>query len=127
MTPPITASICVLKPSSLFAGKMHAVLFRNWKNRVKGRDFYDLLWYLGQKIPMKLSYLEQKMHEGGTLQKTEKLTREKVSELLQTRLKAIDWENAKKDAIGFIQDPREVDAWDAELFLNAVDGLEVVP
>jgi hypothetical protein len=31
---------------SLFAGKLHAMLFRDWKSRVKGRDFYDFVWYI---------------------------------------------------------------------------------
>ena len=57
--PPITSSVKILKPSSLFAGKMHAVLCRKLQGRVKGRDFYDLLWYIGQKIPLKISYLEK--------------------------------------------------------------------
>ena len=35
---------------SLFAGKLHAVLCRGWKSRVKGRDFYDFVWYVGRNI-----------------------------------------------------------------------------
>jgi predicted nucleotidyltransferase component of viral defense system len=63
LPPPITSSVKVLKPAYLFAGKMHAILFRNWKTRVKGRDFYDFLWYLGQKTPLNLGYLEAKMRD----------------------------------------------------------------
>nr|WP_281170785.1 nucleotidyl transferase AbiEii/AbiGii toxin family protein [Flavobacterium tegetincola] len=44
---------CFDKPS-LFAGKMHALLFRKWKNRVKGRDWYDLEWYIKKSIPLDL-------------------------------------------------------------------------
>ncbi|WP_415944888.1 nucleotidyl transferase AbiEii/AbiGii toxin family protein [Selenomonas montiformis] len=32
----------VQTPVYLLAGKLHAVLCRNWRNRVKGRDLYDL-------------------------------------------------------------------------------------
>jgi predicted nucleotidyltransferase component of viral defense system len=124
MLPPITASVTVLKPSSLFAGKMHAVLFREWKGRVKGRDFYDLLWYLGQNIPLRLSYLEQKMKEGGSLDTDATLTRERVIQLLELKISAIDWDQAKNDIAQFIRDPKELDPWSKEFFLSAVSRLK---
>jgi hypothetical protein len=46
---------------SLFAGKLHAVLCRNWKSRVKGRDFYDLIWYVGRNTTLNLPHLESRM------------------------------------------------------------------
>jgi hypothetical protein len=36
---------CFILPG-LFAGKMHALMFRKWRNRVKGRDWYDFEWYI---------------------------------------------------------------------------------
>lgn len=38
----------------LFAGKMHALVYRAWKNRVKGRDWYDFEWYVRHNIPLDL-------------------------------------------------------------------------
>ncbi len=87
LTPPITASVRTLKMSSLFADKMHPVLFREWKTRIKGRDFYDLL---------------------------------------EKRINSIDWRNAKKDVVNFLQDPAEVDFWSEDLFLAAIKSLKVV-
>lgn len=124
LLPPMTASIKTLKPSSLFAGKMHAVLFRKWKTRVKGRDFYDLLWYLGQNTPLRLSYLETKMREGKTLSVTEKLTDTIVRDLLRERILSIDWENAQKDVVTFLRNPKEVQSWNQELFLQAIEKLK---
>ncbi len=95
--PPITASIRVLKPSYLFSGKMHIILFRKWKQRIKGRDFYDLLWYLGQNIPVKLAYLEAKMREGKRWPANKKMTREDLLHLLEARIKSIDFQNAAQD------------------------------
>jgi hypothetical protein len=102
---------------------MHAVLFRKWRNRVKGRDFYDLLWYLGQNTPLRLSYLEIKMREGKELSMTEKLTDTKVRELLRERIMSIDWENARKDVVTFLRNPKEIQSWNQELFLQATKKL----
>ena len=44
---PIPFGVRTYVLADLFAGKMHAVLCRRWKNRVKGRDWYDLVWYAG--------------------------------------------------------------------------------
>jgi hypothetical protein len=126
MLPPITGSVAILKPSSLFAGKMHAVLFREWKGRVKGRDFYDLLWYLGQNIPLRLPYLEQKMKDGGRLPPNTTLTHKDVMRLLEKKISSIDWEKAKSDIAQFIRTPREIESWSKDFFLSAISRLKCV-
>lgn len=125
LPPPITASVKVLKPSYLFGGKMHAILFRKWKSRIKGRDFYDLLWYLGQNTPMNLGYLEKKMRDGKAWQETRKMTRDDLMQILETRIKTIDFKNASQDVAVFIKDPLEVTGWSQEMFLSAVKGIRV--
>lgn len=124
LPPPITASIKVLKPSYLFGGKMHAILFRKWKSRIKGRDFYDLLWYLGQNIPVNLGYLENKMREGNTWQETRKMTKDDLMKILEARIKTIDFKNAAQDVAAFIKDPAEVAGWNHEMFLEAVKSIK---
>ncbi len=47
----------------LFAGKMHAFLFRNWKNRVKGRDWYDFEWYVRHQIPLGFTHFAERTHQ----------------------------------------------------------------
>lgn len=125
LPPPITSAVKVLKPSSLFAGKMHAILFRKWKLRVKGRDFYDLLWYLGNRVPLRLIYLEAKMREGGAWSGDRKLGRSEVLNLLEARIKSIDFESASKDVYAFIEDPEELSAWSQDFFLAAIQMLQV--
>lgn len=123
LTPPITASIKVLKLPYLFSGKMHAILFRKWATRIKGRDFYDLLWYIGQKTPINLSYLENKMREGGTWTETRPLGKEDLLELLEKRIDAIDFNAASQDVVAFIRDPNEVSAWNNGFFKVAIKSL----
>jgi hypothetical protein len=60
---PFAVRSCVLL--DLFAGKMHAVLCRKWKNRVKGRDWYDLVWYAANHPQINLIHLEQRMRQSG--------------------------------------------------------------
>lgn len=124
LPPPITAAIKVLKPSSLFARKMHAILFRKWRNRVKGRDFYDLLWYIGQGTSVHLEYLENKMRDGGTWNETRKMTRENLLDLLETRIKSIDFKSAGQDVVAFIKDPNEIAPWNQEFFLAAIKNIK---
>lgn len=103
---------------SLFAGKLHAVLCRGWKNRVKGRDFYDFVWYVGRGIQPNLEHLEARMRQsghwnGGTI------TRNVLVDLLRERFATIDFKQAADEVRVFLSDPRELQLWSREFF----DGL----
>jgi hypothetical protein len=102
---------------------MHAVLFRKWNNRVKGRDFYDILWFLSLRVPLHLGYLEQKMRQGGNFTSQGPLTLAHVLELLDKRFDSLDFEEAKADVLQFVQNPLEVEAWNKEYFKGAVRGM----
>lgn len=60
---PAPYSINVCDEPSLFAGKIHAVIYRSWKSRVKGRDLYDYVFYLSHSSKFNLYYLEEKLRE----------------------------------------------------------------
>jgi predicted nucleotidyltransferase component of viral defense system len=97
MREPLPVSIRVLKESSLFAGKLHAALYRAWKQRVKGRDWYDLVWFLRRGILLNARYFEAYMHNSGNFAAEGTLTVEKIKQLLTDRLESIDLEAAKED------------------------------
>ncbi len=103
---------------SLFAGKLHALLCRNWKSRVKGRDFYDFIWYLSQGTSFEIEHLEQRMRQSGHWDKEKPLTMEDVKQLLIERFSSIDFNQAKEDVIPFIQNPGRVDIWSEEFFIR---------
>lgn len=120
---PTSFYVTTLRQSDLFAGKMHALLFRAWKNRVKGRDWYDLIWYLQNKIPLSLKYLESCMRQAGNL--TEPLDQKKVLEMVDARIDQIQWDDAKNDVRAFIADPERLDIWSAKFFHDIIKHLDI--
>lgn len=121
---PFPVSIKVLKEPSLFAGKTHAALYRAWKNRVKGRDFYDLIWFLRRDIPLDPIYLKSCMISGGTIDKDEILTVEKVKDLLKKRVTEINLNEAKEDVKPFIRNQSELDLWSIDFFHHWINKLK---
>lgn len=120
---PTSFYVSTLHRSDLFAGKMHAVLYRAWKGRVKGRDWYDLNWYILNKIPLSLRYLEACMRQAKNLGTQETLTLARVKELLHSRIQGIDWESAKADMRSFIADPERLQIWSPQFFLDLIQHL----
>lgn len=122
---PTTFYVLSLHQSDLFAGKMHAILYRAWKGRVKGRDWYDLIWYIQNKIPLSLRYLESCMYQAGNLKETDSLSRNKVLEMLRDKIQHIDWESAKSDMLPFIPDPERLQIWSPQFFSDLIKQLLV--
>lgn len=105
---------------SLFAGKLHAVLCRNWKSRVKGRDFYDLVWYVGRGIPVNLAHLEARMRQSGDWSQETPLDVAELRNRLAQRFASIRFNQAKEDIEQFIKDPSEVGLWSIEFFQGLI-------
>jgi predicted nucleotidyltransferase component of viral defense system len=122
---PMSFYVLTLHQSDLFAGKMHAALYRAWKGRVKGRDWYDIIWYITNKIPISLTYLEACMRQAKNLLSDEVLDREKLLRLLEEKIDSIDWISAKADMRPFISDPERLDIWSSEYFQAAIKQIIV--
>jgi len=105
---------------SLFAGKLHALLFRNWKSRVKGRDFYDFVWYISRDVPVNLPHLEARIKESGNLD-IDKLDIKTLRTLLEQRFKAVDINAAAEEVRPFLRDTRELALWSEEFFIGLAD------
>ena len=121
---PSAFTVRVVTLPSLFAGKMHAALFRIWKGRTKGRDFYDVQWYIARNIPLNRLYLEEKMKASKVL--TEPLTQELLVELFKKRVDTINWEQAKLDAIPFLRDKNQVKLWSPVFFKNLIEKIILI-
>ena len=110
---------------SLFAGKMHAVICRAWKNRVKGRDLYDYLFYLAKKTKVNLPHLRARLEASGVLNSEEVFDREKLVSMLNGRFESIDFEQAKQDVLPFVKNIKSLDLWEKEMFKDITKNLEV--
>ena len=121
---PIPFSVKTYKLSSLFAGKLHAVLCRSWGNRVKGRDYYDFIWYLSKNIPVNLLHLESRMKQSGHLKTNENLNKELLIDMLKDKIQSIDFSMAKNDVRNFIKDPSVLNIWSQDFFISILDKLE---
>lgn len=98
----------------LFAGKMHALIFRTWGSRVKGRDWYDFEWYVRKGIKLNFNHLKQRAMEFNGLD----LSKELFMQLLQTRLQETDMEMVKQDVRPYILDPKEIEIWTNDYFVQ---------
>lgn len=101
----------------LYAGKMHALLYRGWKNRVKGRDWYDFLWYVSNNIPLDFDHFAERVREFND----EETDREKFMTKLKEKLSSTDIDQVKRDVKPFIRDPQELELWSNDFFLQVAD------
>ena len=102
----------------LFAGKVSAALFRKWKRRIKGRDWYDVAWYITKRVPLDLTHLVERAKESAP--KADVSTPEKVIAAFDARIDAIDFDNARADVEPYVMDKSELDIWSAEFFRQMV-------
>jgi hypothetical protein len=103
--------------SDLYAGKMHALLYRNWKTRVKGRDWYDFQWYVANHVPLNFKHLQKRAAEFNGIE----LSKEDFLEALHERLATTDIESVKQDVRGFIFNQRDFEIWSNDYFLKLAD------
>ena len=98
----------------LFAGKMHALVYRVWKNRVKGRDWYDFEWYVRHNVPLDFTHLAERCKQFNNEDITPELFKEKLIE----RLSTADIKQVKEDVLPFVRNPKELDIWSNDYFVQ---------
>lgn len=123
---PVPFSIRTFVLPDLFAGKMHAVLCRKWKNRVKGRDWYDLVWYAANHPKLHVNHLEQRMIQSGDLKKDEKIDREKFFALAMDAVENVDVDQARKEVEPFVKNPDALKVWSKEFFRDVASRIVLV-
>ena len=98
----------------LYAGKMHALVFRNWKTRLKGRDWYDFEWYVRNDVPLDFQHLQERIWEFSG----EEMSHEKFMQLLNERLATADMKSVLEDVTRFVRNPNELKIWSNDYFLE---------
>lgn len=120
---PFSFYVNCLRIEDLFAGKMHALLFRQWKTRVKGRDWFDLEWYIRNGHSISLEHFSVRAIESGDLD--QQADSKKIHELLSKKIESLDFERIKEDVIRFIPDPSLLEIWSRGYFLELVKKLKI--
>lgn len=118
---PFSFYVNCLQIEDLFAGKMHAILFRQWKTRVKGRDWFDLEWYIRKGVSLGLEHFSIRAIESGDLDQN--ATPEKIQELLSQKIESLDFDRVREDVVRFVRDPSLLDIWSKSYFLDLVKKL----
>ena len=105
----------------LFAGKMHALVYRAWKNRVKGRDWYDFEWYVRNGVTLDFAHLAERCKQFNG----EDITPESFKEKLIERLSTADIKQVKEDVLPFVRNPRELDIWSNDYFVQLAEMVKM--
>ena len=105
----------------LFAGKMHALVYRAWKNRVKGRDWYDFEWYVRNGVAIDFAHLAERCKQFNG----EYITPESFKAKLIERLSTADIKQVKEDVLPFVRNPKELDIWSNDYFVQLAEMVRV--
>ena len=111
-------------PSSSFAGKMHALLYRRWRDRIKGRDWYDFEWYVRKGTAMDLTHFNERVCQFENAKDI--FTEESLRSLIKEKIHSTDIELAKKDVLPFINNTEKLDIWDRSYFLQVTDQMRIL-
>ena len=109
--------------ADLFAGKMHALLFRKWKGRVKGRDWYDMEWYIRKGIPLNLDHLLMRSQDSGDWRE-KFMTQEQFMTLLQNKIRSVSFSSIREDVVRFIPDEQLIEIWSSQYFIDLVQKIK---
>ena len=101
---------------------MHALVYRAWQRRIKGRDWYDFEWYVRNGIPLDFNHLQVRIKEFSG----EVVDKEVFMKQLRERLSTADINMVKLDVLDFIEDSHELDIWSNDYFLQLVDRIKFV-
>ena len=109
----------------LYAGKMHAFLFRNWQTRVKGRDWYDFEWYVRNNIALNFNHLQKRTEQINALSSKD-FTLDMFKKMLKERVEKTDIEAVKNDVRPFVKNPHEMDIWSSAYFLQLTEMIHFI-
>lgn len=113
---------CFTMPS-LFAGKLHALLFRKWKGRVKGRDWYDMEWYIRKGVPLNMHHFLQRAKETNDWNE-DQISQEQILQLLITKIESVAFDSVKEDVVRFIADDQKLAIWSPNYFKDLMQKMK---
>ena len=99
---------------------MHALVFRTWNNRVKGRDWYDFEWYVKNGINLDFIHLQERIREFNGIE----VDKEEFLRLLKERLASTDIKMVKQDVEPFIKNTENLEIWSNDYFLQLANMIK---
>ena len=122
-TKPFIHAVTLCDLPTLFAGKIHAILFRKHWGKVKGRDLFDYAFYVRRNTPFNLDFLNDKMKISNESEK--EVIFDDVVIMLKDRFSLIDYESAKADVKPFLNEDevRELDYWGPDYFIKLTEEI----
>jgi predicted nucleotidyltransferase component of viral defense system len=123
---PIPFSVRSYVLSDLFAGKMHAILCRRWKTRIKGRDWYDFVWFVSNYPELHLSHLEKRMIQTGDWKQGISLTENRFHSQLRKTIETVDLKRARIEVEPFVNNRDTLAVWSKEFFLDISRRIKLV-
>jgi len=123
---PIPFAVRTFSLPDLFAGKMHAALCREWKSRIKGRDWYDFVWFAANHPGMHLSHLEQRMRQTGHWEGGSTFTAREFFAMLARRISQINIDQARREVEPFVKNTESLTLWSRDFFLDVASRIKIV-
>lgn len=123
---PVPYEVRLYDVPSLFAGKIHAVLCRAWKSRVKGRDLYDYVFYLSRGSAVNQRHLRERLIDSGYISQSEDCSLAAIKRMLSERFDSIDYAQARHDVEPFIHDSTVMDVWSPDFFKQITENLTAI-
>lgn len=124
---PSFAQIRIYDLSTLFSSKLMAILNRNWKNRVKGRDYYDYLFYISNNIKINMDYIKRGLYQSKIIESIDDFTLNDLRTLLKNRFEKVNFDDVKSDIMPFIlANDRYMASLDKDIFYSTLDILKIV-
>ena len=99
-------------------------MFRKWRNRVKGRDWYDFEWYIRNNVQLDFNHFKERViqSEGNEF---ENLTPDQFKQLLKEKINSTKMEMVKADVRRFVINPQELDIWSTDYFIQLTDMMRI--
>lgn len=110
--------------TSLFAGKIHAILCRNWNIRVKGRDLYDYIFFLSNNVEVNVELIRNKLVASKYINENDVFNIDVLKGMLKSKFSEINYNDAKEDVLPFIRDTDSLNMWSKDFFVNITEDLK---
>ena len=121
---PMPYDVMLYDVPSLFAGKVHAVICRAWKSRIKGRDLYDYVFFLSKGARLNTKHLKARLVQSGMWNESDSFSIADAGRLLCERFESIDYSQAKSDVLPFLKDSASLNMWSADFFKQITENLQ---